>query len=327
MKSEIEIEMKKSLNRMPHSCALITIGALSALMFAAGCGGDGGATRRPIAARVTCGSAPAEALARVVLGAAVPYLCPGRVDNTLAHGAPSREDLAALRDGRVILLAGAGLEDWAGGASLPPSRVLDAARGSEERWIELPVMRHTHGGGEEHSHAGHDPHLWLDPALLGHQLRRIHDAALAAFPEQRAALEARWPAVEAGRARFASRIAALAPRLEGRALLGAWPAYGYLGRALGVPVRALPFDAFAPDGGPRTLALHGVERFAAESAGVLLWPTPPPAELAQHIHATTGVISVHFEAFLRPLAAEVDPLDALHTSLDRLEAALSERGR
>ncbi|MEZ6017246.1 MAG: metal ABC transporter substrate-binding protein [Planctomycetota bacterium] len=296
------------------------------------CSGDDTArSRAAVAPRIACGSAPAEALTRMALGDAVPVTRPVPEDADPAHWVPTREGVAAMRDARLVVLAGAGLEAWVTGASLPPSRTLDAARGSDARWIQLPVTRHTHGNGEEHTHSGNDPHVWLDPDLLELQLAHIADGAARAFPDAKGALEAERTVWQQGvadlRAQLARVAAALEAQVGSRPLLAAWPCYGYLARALGVEVQNAAFDPWAaPDAVATDAGLRKLEQAAASSAGVLLWPTPPPADLARRIESQLGVTSVHFDAWLRP-ADNAPPLARLKDSLARLEAALARQAR
>src|SRR5690606_32326968 len=132
------------------------------------------------------------------------------------------------------------------------------------------VVRHTHGTGEEHSHEGSDPHVWLEPDLLAHQLARIAEGATRAFPEAATALDARAADVAAGVARYRAALAEVAPLLGGLELFAAWPCYGYLGRALGCKVVNLSLDPWAEDGGANDGALRTLEASAATSAKVLL---------------------------------------------------------
>jgi len=310
-------------------CGLARGAVASLALLASACSDDGAASpRAPVAARIACASAPAEALARMALGQTVPIVQPVPADVDPAHWAPARDVVAALRDARLVLLAGAGLEAWSTRASLPPSRVWEAAAGTEALWIDLPVVRHTHGAGEEHSHEGSDPHVWLQPDLLAHQLARIADGAARAFPDAAAAIEARRANVAAEVARYRAALAEVAPALAGRKVFAAWPCYGYLGRALGCDVVNLSLDPWAEDGGSNDGALRALEAGAAASAKVLLWPAPPPAELAQRIETHLGVRSVHFDALLRPTSV-TDPASAasagfarLTTSIERLAASV-----
>jgi zinc transport system substrate-binding protein len=304
-----------------HSLLGSARGAVVSLaLLASACGEDDATSpRAPVAARIACASAPAEALARMALGDSVSLVAPVPPDVDPAHWAPAREVVAALRDARLLLLAGAGLEAWSTRASLPPSRVWDAAAGTEAHWIELPVVRHTHGAGEEHSHEGSDPHVWLAPDLLAHQLARIAEGAARVFPDAALAIEAREPEVAAGVARYRAALAEVAPLLAGRKVFAAWPCYGYLGRALGCDVVNLALDPWASDGGQNDGALRTLESGAAASAKVLLWPAPPPAALAQRIEEHLGVRSVHFDALLRPPRED----GAASAGFARLEASIA----
>ncbi len=295
-----------------------------ALAAAAACGqGSGAPERAPLRAVVACASAPAAALAAEALGEHVPWTQPVPENVDPAHWAPDRAVVQALRAARLALFSGAGLEAWAERASLPPSRVGEAhARELDGQTLELPVVRHTHGAGEEHSHTGRDPHVWLDPDLLAQQLARVTELAAERFPGARTALELRRPAVREGVARYRAALAQLAPRIKGQRLYAAWPCYGYLARALGAEVTNLSLDPWAPDGGANDGALRTLEATAATSAKVLLWPAPPPPALAERLEKVLGVRSVHFDAWLRSDPSGAPPLARLAASVERLAAAL-----
>lgn len=228
-----------------------------------------------------------------------------------AHWDPPREALARLQRARVILTAGAGYEPWLGAVSLPPSRLVDAARSLPEgALIEVETVTHSHGLDGEHSHAGVAGWVWLDPAHLALQAERVREALTRAWPEHEQAFQA---GTDALRADLEALRGALTDALGEHRIVAADPAYAYL------PGDVEGFD-LDPDG-PATGPLKRLEAsLEARPAAVLLWPRAPSPEVAALLAEELGLTSVVLEPAANPETGDL--LEILGAGAARLAAAL-----
>lgn len=86
-------------------------------------------------------------------------------------------DLAALREARVLVKNGLGMEGFldklVAAAASPQLRVIDSSRG---------VATIASGDGHGHDHGPVNPHIWLDPQRAAQQVNTIRDGLIAADP-------------------------------------------------------------------------------------------------------------------------------------------------
>lgn len=95
---------------------------------------------------------------------------------------PSREALTQARRARLVVLHGAGFEQWAQQSALPTSRTIRLADACKEDWIEVEARTHAHGGQGAHTHRGVEPHTWLHPAMVLKQYRFLAQTLKESFP-------------------------------------------------------------------------------------------------------------------------------------------------
>lgn len=184
---------------------------------------------------------------------------------------PDGELISSLASADLIVTVGAGYEAWTQTAALPESRVVDLS--AEIALIELEDTTHSHGIGGAHSHAGIDPHTWLDPTEYAVQARTL------------AARLSEFTVVDAEP--LLSELALLGegyatvlgdPRLP--ALQANHPAYHYLARRHSLTIPSLDLDPSSPPAEPIVL----------EAGTVLLWETPPDAAVTAAIQAQHAVL-------------------------------------
>ena len=98
--------------------------------------------------------------------------------------------MKAIEEADVVILSGAGLEEFLDDALAAAGRVIDSSAGIE---LLTGEHHHHHEGEEEESHEGHhheaDPHIWLSPAHAAEQARNICTGLSAQYPEYAAIFE------------------------------------------------------------------------------------------------------------------------------------------
>lgn len=295
------------------ACALLTA-----------CGG-GGAETAPSAAReraVYTSFHPTTWMAERIAGGLVPVVCPVPDGEDPIFWQPDRATLQAYQRAELVVLNGAGFELWAAGASLPPSRVVEAAAGFEPEWLQYEhATTHSHGAAGEHTHAGLDGHTWMDPLLALEQARAVLAGMCRAFPEHEAELRANARGVEADLQALHATLEALAPRLRAAHVLASHPAYNYLARRYGFDVKSFDLDPEAELGAEQRAALAAEVRPGA--VNLLLWESEPGAAAAGVPAGLTSV--VYSPAEMIPAAertAGADFLSVMRDNAARLEGVL-----
>ena len=91
--------------------------------------------------------------------------------------------MRAVESAQVVILNGAGLEDFLGEVLLNANRVVDASDG-----LALSHEHHHHDG-HAHSH-DHDPHIWLSPENAKEMCRTICQELTKLYPAHRKRFEA-----------------------------------------------------------------------------------------------------------------------------------------
>ncbi len=298
---------------------------LPALLFPllSACGG--GAETPASAAReraVYASFEPTAWMARRIAGDLVSVVCPVPEGTDPTLWQPDRDALSALQNAELVILNGAGYEPWAAGASLPPSRTVEAAAGFEDRWLQYEhATTHSHGGAAPHTHAGLDGHTWMDPLLALEEQRAVLEGMCRAFPEHAEAFRANARGVETDLRGLHEHLDLLALRLRAARVLASHPAYNYLARRYKFEVRTFDLDPASELGREERAALSAAMDTGAKN--LLLWESPPGAAAAG---VPPGIVSVVYAPAERLSAEErsagKDFLRVMRENAARLELAL-----
>lgn len=234
-------------------------GLLLAVAAFSGCGGKPprGGGDRPVAVATI---APLGDLVRSVAGpgwTVRTVIPPGTSPHVFE---PEPSDLRKLVDARLVVVAGAGYDDWmrrALAACASRARVLDAAeslgigpgRRGTARAGEGAHADDAHGGspeeGDAHahetSHAGHvhgalgeDPHWWLSPVLAAKALEPIAESLAALDPAEAGAYRQRARETASAYLALDAEIAAALAPLRGKRFVSAHRAWVYFADRYGL---------------------------------------------------------------------------------------------
>ena len=145
--------------------------------------------------------------------------------------------MKAIEEADVVILSGAGLEEFLDDALASAGKVIDSSAGIE---LLTGEHHHHHEGEEEEAHEGHhheaDPHIWLSPAHAAEQARNICTGLSAEYPEYAAVFEKNLAALltdlqkldEYGRCELAE--------LSSREILTFHDGFAYLAHAFGIEI-------------------------------------------------------------------------------------------
>lgn len=229
---------------------------------------------------------------------------------------PAAADVARLADADLILAVGAGYEAWTATAALPDDRVVQLATGAD--LIQLGATRHSHGAQGAHEHVGADPHLWLDPALLGASVVAVTERFVIADPAGEAAYReaSRTLLLELKEMDEAWRGAL--ESLVGAEVAANHPTWSYWARRYGFTVRV--FDV-APDQAPSADVATAVQAWqAAHPSGRFFWESAPTSAALAALPPLRSVILNPLEQ--PPAGGRYDWLAAARADLDVLRKEL-----
>ncbi len=139
--------------------------------------------------------------------------------------------MQALENAKMIIISGAGLEDFLSDALGNDSRVLDASSG-----IELLCSSHT---DHDHDHAHHeeyDPHIWLSVANAKQMANNIYGYLCHQYPQYQSIFEKNMFSLDAELSQLDAYAVETLSSLSNNKLITFHDGFGYLAEAYGLQI-------------------------------------------------------------------------------------------
>jgi zinc transport system substrate-binding protein len=202
--------------------------------------GAGCAAEAPVKPRVAASIFPIFDISRRIAGDRLDVLLVMTRSGDDHAYEPKPREVARLRDARLVVTVGSGLDDWAfravSSASHKPPERLELARLVDP----LPAR----GGGPGQAHEGHtpsvaDPHFWLDPQRMRKAATAIADALTAFDPGSRSGFETRRRGVDASLAALDKEIAARTRRFSHKRIVTFHASLEYFAERYGLEIAAV----------------------------------------------------------------------------------------
>ena len=233
---------------------------------------------------------PLQYFAERIGGEGVEVVFPAPADVDPASWAPDPETVAAYQGADLILLNGAGYAGWVQRVSLPQSGLVDTSGGFRDQFIPLEEnVTHSHGPEGAHSHEGFAFTTWLDPGLAILQAQAVRNAFAKARPDQEAAFQQGFDALEADLLDLDQRLTAAAEAVGDTPLLFSHPVYQYLIRRYGLNGRSVHWEPDQPPTEPMWRELE--ELIADHEAHWMVWEGEPMDATVERLEAM-GIGSV-----------------------------------
>lgn len=220
--------------------------------------------------------------------------------------APAPADVARVADAQVLVVNGAGLEDWL-------SETLDTAGGSRalieaSAGLQSRPVPQDGAVSDPHQGAG-DPHFWLDPTLAIHYVENIRDGLTQADPQGKeiyarnaAAYIAQLQDLDAW---IQSQVAQIAP--QKRLIVTNHESFGYYADRYGFRIIGAIIPSVSSGSAPSAQQLAQlIDAIRTNGATVIFLETGANPNLAQQIAAETGV-SVVSDLYTHSLTAANGP--------------------
>ena len=226
--------------------------------------------------------------------------------------------MRSIEGAEVIVLSGAGLEEFLGDALSSAETVIDSSAG-------IPLLEgghHHHHEGEEvheehHHEHEHDPHIWLSPACAMEQAKNICAGLSARYPEYA-------PVFEENLSGLLSDLQALEDygleqlsTLSSREILTFHDGFSYLAHEFGIEI----VEAIEEESGAEASAkelIHLIEEVRHHDIRAIFVESNGSGSAASIIAAETGA---HLSTLSMAMSGD-DYFAAMYANIDALKEAL-----
>ena len=301
------------------------IGLMVASCFLVGCSDDTSkndtafAPAQPRDVIVTT-TPPLTWMAQQVVGDSVTVECPIPDRTNPRLWTPDAAAIKSLQSAGLIVINGAGFEEWVVKTTLPTSRLVDTTAELGEPFIRYEnVVVHQHGPDGDQSFEGVDDHTWLDPIIAKHQATRIADAACREWPQHADTFRANLESLHQQLDQLDARFRDLQPAMENVAVVCSHPSYNYVARRYDWNVRNIEIDPSKPIDDEVLKSVQAVQQ--RKKPTVVLWRSAPDDEVIRQVKEA-GFRSVVFET--GEASKDVDFVAMMDRNLDRLRKAIED---
>ncbi len=198
------------------------------------------------------------------------------------------DTVVAMRSADLIILNGAGYEQWIGQVSLPESAMLNTTDNLSDRLLEgEETLTHSHGPEGEHVHASMAFTTWLDPDIAQMQAKAIRDALIRLDSSSAVQIEENFESLSSDLSRLHEMFS--------EAIDTTWqvayshPVYQYFQNAYGVEGPSLHWEH---DMEFDSKARHDLGHLLEDnSVDLLIWEKEPAAGIREELQRR-GIASV-----------------------------------
>lgn len=245
------------------------------------------------------------------------------------------QDMQKLAKADLLLINGLGLEEFLGAPLKKANdrlQVFDSSNGIKDILQQKEEERHAHEDGqhdmhgEDHHHAGPNPHLFASPRMAAQLARNIAQALAQRMPEASQALRANGDAYAQKLQQLATTMAEAGKGIANNRIVTQHGVFDYLARDMGLEVVAV-VQAHAGQNPSAAEMLEIVATIREQKAGAIFTEPQYPEAIGKTIAREAGIVS----ARLDPVATgpEQAPLDyyeqVMQSNLQTLEKILGRR--
>ena len=226
--------------------------------------------------------------------------------------------MKAIEEADVVILSGAGLEEFLDDALKSAGKVIDSSAGIE---LLSGEHHHHHEGEEEEAHEGHhhdaDPHIWLSPAHAMDQARNICAGLSAQYPEYAAIFEENLSKLLSDLKKLEDYGRQELAELSSREILTFHDGFAYLAHSFDIEI----VEAIEEESGAEASAkelIHLIEEVRHHDIRAIFVETNGSGSAASIIAAETGA---HLSTLSMAMSGD-DYFAAMYANIDALKEAL-----
>jgi zinc transport system substrate-binding protein len=236
---------------------------------------------------------PLAYFAERIAGEQAKVVFPVPADVDPAFWQPDIDAIRAYQQADLILLNGAGYAKWVSKVSLPRLRTVDTSRSFSDQLIKSESgIKHSHGSGDAHSHAGTAFTTWLDMSQAVKQAGAIADGLKRKRPQQSKLFEQNLQELKKELLELDAQIIVVAKKQPPLPLLASHAVYQYLARRYQLNLQSVMWE---PDEVPDETQWQALDdRLATHHANWMLWEAEPIAETVSRLKSV-GVNSLIFQ--------------------------------
>lgn len=218
---------------------------------------------------------------------------PARTAADPAYWEPKPEQITAMQRAGLVFLNGASYEQWLADVTLPQRRLINTARGFEDRLIVLEQgLTHSHGPGGEHEHVGTAFTTWLDFRLAAMQAKVIYEELSSILPQNKDEFENSFQKLERDLLEMDANLEAMTSSSPQTQVVFSHPVYQYFERRYGVKGISLHWE---PDTLPDPAMWEELDQIPGDQRPEwMLWEGEPLPETVAELRKR-GVESIVFD--------------------------------
>lgn len=236
---------------------------------------------------------PLAYFAERIAGDQAMVIFPAPVDVDPAFWQPDLETIRAYQQADLILLNGAGYAKWVSKTSLPRLRTVDTSKNFSGQLIKSESgIKHSHGSGDTHSHAGTAFTTWLDMSQAVKQAGAIADALKRKRPQQSKLFEQNLQELEKDLLNLDAQITAVAKKKPSLPLLASHPVYQYLAKRYQLNLQSVMWEPGEVPDEAQWQALKDMQ--VTRQANWMLWEAEPNTVTATRLKSL-GINSLVYQ--------------------------------
>lgn len=219
----------------------------------------------------------------------------------------------AVEAAQVVVISGAGLEEFMEDLLHNAKNVIDSSAGME---LICGGHGHDHDHGDEHHH-GEDPHIWLSPAKATIMVTNICTGLIAQFPNHRATFEQNLTTLLSQLDELQAYGQTQLEALSCRELVTFHDGFAYFAEAFDLTI----LEAIEEESGSEASAqelIHLIELIEEHQLPAIFTETNGSVSAAEIITRETGAVSCALDMAM----AGDDYFEAMYHNIDTIREAL-----
>ena len=235
---------------------------------------------------------PLKYFAESIAGENADVILPMPANIDPAFWSPKSKNVSQLQKADLILINGANYAKWLPKVSLPLSKLVNTSSTFRDAYINLQdEVKHNHGAGGEHSHAGIAFTTWLDFSLAELQAKAIFKVLSKKIPSSEGLLIKNYASLQQTLIGFDTEMSQIGTSLGGQALLGSHPVYQYLKKRYQLNLKSVHWE---PEEAPSEEQwTHLQQIIKTHPAKWMLWEGQPAVETIKKLEKL-GIKSIVF---------------------------------